>query len=67
MNENFCDCLLRDLVGDYQAFWLQKNTSRCALDINNRGKTNVGKKEYKYNQNNSEMHNLKREPKEVQG
>lgn len=58
MNEKFCDCLLHDLVGDYQAFLSQNNTSRCALDINNKGKTNVGRKENKYNQNNGKMHTI---------
>jgi hypothetical protein len=49
---------VHDLIGDYQVFWLQKNTLRCALNINNRGEKNVGKKENKYNQNNSEMHTI---------
>jgi hypothetical protein len=49
---HLCGNLLH-LLSDYQKDCSWKNASKHIIDINNKGKTNVGKRERKENQNSS--------------
>jgi hypothetical protein len=52
---HLCGNLLH-LLSDYQKSCSWKNASRHIIDIDNKGKTNVGKRERKSNQTIGKMH-----------